>query len=59
MAKKSKKNWKVRIECVVEKEIYCDNCTEEEAYKNPWAYATDEIEVNQSNWEVKFVKENY
>lgn len=53
-----KKTWIVTIECVVDKEVVCENCTEDQARDNPWDYAIDEREVSQSDWTVKSVKEN-
>jgi len=59
MPKKSeKKNWIVKTKCVVNKEVYCENCTEEEARNNPYAYSTDEREVDQIDYEVRSVEEN-
>ena len=34
--KEKKSSWVVRMRCVVTKEVVCDDCTEEEAKKNPW-----------------------
>jgi len=53
---KSKKgNWTVKIRAEVDKEVTCENCTEEEARNDPWEHAVDEIEIMQSSWEVKSV----
>jgi len=53
-----KKNWIVRMECVVIKDVYADNCTEEQARNEPFEHATDEIEVDMRDWEVKSVSPN-
>lgn len=61
MAKKAKqmrKDWTVRIRCVVEKEIFCQDCTEHEARHDPWSYAHDEREIDQIDWTVLAVVEN-
>lgn len=53
-----KGNWIVKTRCEVHKDIYCENCTEEEAMKNPFDYAELEIETDQIDWEVESVEPN-
>lgn len=53
-----KKNWIVRMKCEVLKDIYVDNCTEEEARNNTFKYSTGEQEVELFNWEVTSVEPN-
>ncbi len=48
----------MRVKCQVEKEVICDDCTEEDAKNNPFGYAINELEVNQTDWEVRSVEEN-
>ena len=42
----------VRCECVVHKDVYVEDCTEEQARADPWEYAVDEQEVDQWDWKV-------
>jgi hypothetical protein len=49
-------NFTVRMRCVVEKEVECHECTEEEARQIPWDFAQDEREVQQMDWEVLDVR---
>lgn len=59
MAKKSEhKSWTVKMRCVVEKVVTCDDCTEQDAHLHPWDYASDELETDQMDWEVLSVEEN-
>lgn len=51
-----KQQWLVRMRCVVTKEVTCEDCTEEEARTSPWDHATDELEIDQVDWEVTGVK---
>jgi len=53
----AKKGWIVNIRCEIVKEVYCTNCTKEEAENDPWQFADDERELYQDNWEVMSVKE--
>ena len=48
----NKGNWEVIMECVVRKNVYCEDCTEEEAKANPWDHAKEETEMEQVDWEV-------
>lgn len=52
------KSWIVTMECVVSKEVICDNCTEEQARKDPFEYASDERETGQVDWKVESVEPN-
>lgn len=57
MAKKPKKqNFVVRMRCVVYKDVFLENCTEEEAKTNPWDYAVDELETDQIDWQIHNIK---
>jgi hypothetical protein len=57
--KKDKKNWIVRVKCEVYKDVFVDNCTEEEARDNPFGEHYDtEVEVDMPDWEVIDVNEN-
>lgn len=58
MAKKKKGNWIVRMKCEVTKDVLVSNCTEDEARKTPWEFATEEIEVEQCDWKVTDVTPN-
>jgi hypothetical protein len=61
MARKKKevlKDWTVTMRCVVIKEVYCPQCTEEDARNTPWDMAQDETETSQEDWQVVSVKEN-
>lgn len=53
-----KRNWIVRMECVVIKDVYADNCTEEEARANPFEHSVKEEEVDQRDWEFKSIEPN-
>lgn len=53
-----KGSWVVELKCVVRKEVICADCTEEEAAANPWDHAQDEVELDQSDWEVLSIKPN-
>lgn len=55
---KKKSNWIVRLKCEVIKEVYADDCTEEQATQNPLEHATGETEIDQRDWEVVSVHEN-
>lgn len=45
------------MRCTVVKEIIIEDCTETQARQNPWDFAADEKEVEQTDWEVTSVKE--
>lgn len=51
-------SWIVTMRCVVTKVVTCDDCTEEEARKNPFEFAADEQETEQRDWEVERVEPN-
>lgn len=46
------RNWRVRVECVVIKDVYVTDCTAEQAMKDPWSHAGYEEEVDQKDWKV-------
>ena len=56
--KSKKRNWIVRMECKVIKDVYVSDCSEEEARTNPFAHSTNEREVDQLDWEVRSVEPN-
>jgi hypothetical protein len=55
---REKKNWIFRMRCVVDKDIFLENCTEEQARENPWAFSKDELEIDMRDWEIISVEEN-
>jgi hypothetical protein len=58
MAKPAKSNWVVRLRCVVTKVVYAENCTEEQAAEDPWAYSVNEDEISQEDWKVLRITED-
>lgn len=58
MPNDEKRTWVVRVECKVIKELVCEDCTEAQAWQDPWDYVQDECEIDQLDWEVRSVKEN-
>jgi hypothetical protein len=61
MAKKKEKrgSWIVTMRCVITKEVYLEDCTEEQAGSiDCWDHAVDENEVDQIDWEIQSVKAN-
>ena len=50
--------WIVSMRCIVHKDVYVSGCSEEEARSNPWDFASDEIETDQTDWEVIAVVPN-
>ncbi len=56
--KQEKKDWIVKMECVVRKTVVVENCTEEQARTNPWDYAEDEYESETVDWQVISIEEN-
>ena len=53
-----KKDWIVRMRCVVDKDVFLKNCTEEEAMDSPWSYVESEQEVDMRDWEITNIEEN-
>lgn len=49
--------WIVRLRCTVTKIVVCEDCTAEEAEKNPYDHALWEREYEQIDYEVLSVKE--
>jgi hypothetical protein len=47
----------VRMRRVVTTEVTVEDCTEEEAATNPWEFAVDEQDIDQTDWEVLDVRE--
>ncbi len=54
--KKIKRQWIVRVDCKITKNVVCEDCTEEEARTNPFDFAIEETEVSQEDWTVKSVE---
>lgn len=52
------KSWIVKMTCTVTKQVICDGCTQEEAEENPFDFASDEVELEQIDWEVLDVRPN-
>lgn len=52
------RSWVVKVRCAVDKEIVCDNCTQEQAAAEPFAHAIDEREIGQRDWETVSVVPN-
>lgn len=46
----------VTMRCTVIKQICCENCTEEQARREPFEHAIDEEEVDQIDWLVTDVE---
>lgn len=51
-------SWVVDLECVVYKAVVCENCTREQARKDPFLYAVEEIETDQFDWTVLNIADN-
>jgi hypothetical protein len=51
-------NWRVVMRCEVTKEVYCQDCTEEQAIVSPWDHSVGEQEVEQHDWRVVDMKED-
>ena len=52
-----KHSYTVGMKCTVYKSVTLEDCpSEEEAKKDPWAYATDEMETDMLDWEVLSVE---
>jgi hypothetical protein len=54
----AKRNWIVTVEAKVVKEVYVENCTEDEAQSEPFVHAIEEREVSQPDWNVTSVVPN-
>ena len=52
------KQFEVEMKCVVTKTVTVECETEEQARKNPWDHAVDELETRMEDWEVLSVKED-
>jgi len=48
--------YRVTVKCVVYKVLTCEDCTEEQARTDPWDHAVHEVEQDQLDWEVLYVK---
>ena len=51
-------SWIVKVKCEVVKQVICEDCTEEEAWDDPFEHATDEMEIDQIDWETIDVHKN-
>ncbi len=59
MSKKVKqKSWVVKIKRVVEEELICEPCTEEEAENEPLKFAVDRRELETTDYSVLKVEPN-
>ena len=52
------KRFTVEMVCKVRKSVTVECETEEQARADPWEYATDEMEIDQIDWEVMDVQED-
>lgn len=55
---KGKKEWVLKVRCVVEKEVVLSACTETEARQSPWGFAISERELSIPDWDVLTLEEN-
>ena len=53
-----KKNWSIKVRCVVIKQLHLSECTEEQASNNPWDFVDEELEADQTDWQVLDVEED-
>lgn len=51
-------SWIVRMRRTVLTDVVCEDCTKDEARDNPFDYASDELEIDQEDYEVLSVKPN-
>lgn len=58
MRERKNGSWVVRLTAKVEKEVVVVNCTEDEAWQNPFDHAVDEQEISQIDWQVNSVSPN-
>lgn len=59
MAKEKKRDWVVRVKATSTREVYCENCTEDEARNNTWDHAVgDEVEIECTDYKVTSVEPN-
>jgi len=56
MSKKG--NWVVTMICEIKREVYCENCTENEARSEPFKYAVDERDIELTDWRVDCIERN-
>lgn len=54
----SNKSWVVRVRCSVVKELIVTGCSKETASLDPFGFAEQEREIEQSDYEVISVKPN-
>lgn len=52
------RRWVVRVRATVTKDVFCENCTDAEARRDPYNHAENEEEVEQYSYEVIGVKPN-
>ena len=53
-----KKSWIVHTRCMVERDIFCSDCTEAEAGDNPYKYCIDEVDTDLIDLEVISIEPN-
>ncbi len=53
-----KGSWLVRVKCVVEKELVCNDCTEKQAHDDPYSHCVDETEKGMTDYDVQSVVPN-
>lgn len=58
MPNNKKGNWIVKMRRTVITNVFCEDCTLEEAQTNPFDYAYEETEANQEDYEVIKVESN-
>ena len=59
MARRPKKgSWVVKIKRVIEEELICEPCTEEEAENEPLKFAVDRRELETTDYSVLKVEPN-
>ena len=51
-------SWIVIMTRTVRTEVIVDNCTEDQAWTDPFEYSVDELELEQLDWDVESVEEN-
>lgn len=52
------RQWIVRVQATVTKDVYCEDCTEKQATRDPFNYATEIQELEQIDWKVVDVMHN-
>lgn len=47
----------VILECKVIKQLICEDCTDEQIEEDPFEFATDVMEIDQLDWELRDITE--